>query len=73
MSDFLTRLAERALGLGARVQPKLPRRFAAVTPVENPAVDAWREELSRFRTERLEAAESPAPGTLAPRAAERPR
>lgn len=40
MSDLFARLAHRALGLTARVEPKLPARFAALpelAPEEAPA------------------------------------
>lgn len=47
MSDLLTRLAERALGLGSTVQPKLPRRFAPLPPVPGSDEAFWAEELRR--------------------------
>lgn len=48
MSDFLTRLAERAMGIAPAVQPKLPRRFA---PLPAPADDGqrWWQEAVRLR------------------------
>lgn len=49
MSDFLTRLAERAMGVAPAVEPKLPRRFAPLPP----ALDAdlrWWQEAVRQRT-----------------------
>lgn len=51
MSDFLTQLAELALGLAPRVEPKLPRRFAAVAPLIDPSADAWGQVLTRYRKE----------------------
>jgi hypothetical protein len=47
MSDLLTRLAERALGFGSTVQPKLPRRFAPLPPAPGSDEAFWAEELRR--------------------------
>lgn len=48
MSDFLTRLAERAMGIAPAVQPKLPRRFAAL-PAPADASQRWWQEAVRLR------------------------
>lgn len=45
MSDFLTRLAERAMGIAPAVQPKLPRRFAQLPAVVDADLDWWREAV----------------------------
>ncbi len=61
MSDFLTRLAERAMGVAPAVEPKLPRRFAPLPA----AVDAdlrWWQEAVRQRTGAAAASGDPVAG-----------
>lgn len=40
MSDFLTRLAARALGIEPSVSPRLPPRFAPLAPLREPSARA---------------------------------
>jgi hypothetical protein len=61
VSDFLTRLAERAMGVAPAVQPKLPRRFAPLPA----AVDTdlrWWQEAVRLRAGAEPAAVDPGDG-----------
>lgn len=45
MSDFLTRLAERAMGVAPAVEPKLPRRFAPLPPTVDADLRWWQEAV----------------------------
>lgn len=43
-TDFLTALAQRALGVAPRVRPRLRPRFATTRPTGGPIAEAFREE-----------------------------
>ena len=48
MSDYLTRLAERALGVAPAVRPKLPPRFAPPGRADaDPDREWWAGEVRR--------------------------